>query len=173
MIVIRFIVTYCFYNNYNTVNTHILSVRGESIGSIDLKTKSVHFNVQRTAEFTDENAIITFEKTKFNLGDAMNIANGVFTAPVAGIYHFAFSGMTRDYLQIILRVNEVENAASTSVDTSFMNSAYGISVSLSSSLYLNEKDKVSVYKSGAGSLSEEILLNAPNTIFSGWLVEEV
>jgi len=152
-----------------------ITVRGESLGSIDLKTKSVHFQVQRNSEFTGGsggNATITFENENFNYGDAMDIANGVFTAPVAGIYHFAFSGMTKTQLQIILRVNDVENVASTSVDASSTNNAYGLSVSLSSSVYLNEDDKASVYKSGTGTLLETIP-DAPNTFFSGWLVEEI
>ncbi len=85
--------------------------------------------------------------------------------------------LLKDKLNIILTVTDVDNnvinAASTSVDFSFATSVFGTGVSLSSSVLLNENDKVSVYKSGFGTLSSEIIANAPNTIFSGWLVEEV
>ena len=144
------------------------------MGNVDLKTNSIHFQVQRSSEFTGTNATITFEMEKFNIGGAMDIATGVFTAPVGGIYHFAFSAMTIDYLQIILRVNDFENAAATSVSASTTNSSpFGLSVSLSSYLYLNGTDTVSVFIFGTGTLSKEIIENAPNTIFGGWLVEEV
>jgi len=142
-----------------------------------LKTKSVHFQVQRTTEFTESDAFITFDNQTINYGEAMDWEQGVFTAPVTGIYHFSFSAMTTNFLQIILTVTHVDgsvdNAASTSVTASPDNSPNGLSVPLSSSLYLNVNDKVSVYNSGTGTLSQAIITNVPNTIFSGWLVEEV
>lgn len=85
-------------------------------------------------------------------------------------------GVTKDFLQIIIRVTDelginVKEVASTTSDIVFANNAF-ISVSLSTSLHLAEKDKVSMIKNGNGTLSSANLPGVPNTIFSGWLVEE-
>jgi len=74
---------------YDGNNIKIRTVTGKPIGNIDLKTKSVHFQVQRSSEFSEVNVTITFENATINYGEAMNLINGVFTAPVPGIYHFS------------------------------------------------------------------------------------
>ena len=61
------------------------------IGNVDIKTKSVHFYVQRNSSFSNEETIISFEFARLNEGEAMNLTSGTFTAPVPGIYHFEFS----------------------------------------------------------------------------------
>ncbi len=74
---------------YDGNNIKIRTVTGKPIGNIELKTKNVHFQVQRSSEFSEVNVTITFENATINYGEAMNLANGVFTAPVPGIYHFS------------------------------------------------------------------------------------
>ena len=67
------------------------SVKETSLGNIDVKTKSVHFYVQRDKPFSTPNVVIPFELERLNVGGAMNLTTGIFTVPVAGIYHFEFS----------------------------------------------------------------------------------
>ena len=49
--------------------------------------------MQRSTNFGTENVPIPFEVTRLNVGNAMNVASGIFTAPKTGIYFFSFSGL--------------------------------------------------------------------------------
>ena len=71
------------------------------IGYNDIKTSSVHFYVQRNQDKND-NGAIPYEITILNEGGGMNAGTGVFTAPVAGIYHFSFSARTSTALDVTL-----------------------------------------------------------------------
>ena len=64
-----------------------------SIGQYDVKSSPVYFYVQRSTNFDTENVPIPFEVTRLNVGNAMNAASGIFTAPKTGIYFFSFSGL--------------------------------------------------------------------------------
>ena len=137
---------------------------------MELKAQTVHFFAQRNTEFGLSDTSITFEKAELNEGGGMDIDTGVFTAPVNGIYHFEFSGLTSDKLNVVLRKDSAD-VALTAADFSFTNgNSFYSSISLATSLHLNANDQVYLYKSGDGLLYQEDTLGVSNTHFSGWLV---
>ena len=62
------------------------------IGQVDVKSSPVHFYVQKNANFYTQFVPIPFEKEILNVGGAMNLTSGKFTAPRDGIYSFSFTG---------------------------------------------------------------------------------
>ena len=76
----------------------------------------VYFYVQRETRYSVNMTIIPYEVERLNIGGAMNLATGIFTVPISGVYHFSFttrSGSDRpspevnDTNRIFLRVNNV------------------------------------------------------------------
>lgn len=53
----------------------------------------VYFYVQRSTPFSTLATPLPFDLAVLNVGNAMDLATGKFTAPRAGIYAFSFSGM--------------------------------------------------------------------------------
>jgi len=137
------------------------------IGNVELKTKSVHFYVQRTT--TDEKpGMIPFQKEVLNLGGAMDLTTGLFTAPVNGVYHFEFAAL-KDYSTssesyVHLVVNGKEFATSYAKDGTFFIGHSGISASL----LLKAGDKVGMEKPSGGFAD----WHHRYTHFTGWLVEQ-
>ena len=58
-----------------------------------MKTKHVYFYVLRTSSSTDVSNAIAYDVAAVNIGGAMDISSGKFTAPVKGRYFFAFDGL--------------------------------------------------------------------------------
>ena len=136
---------------------------------MDVKSKSVHFFVQRSSDFSSANVVIPFDLERLNVGGAMNLATGIFTVPVDGIYHFEFSAL-RDStdatsMNIGLDVNGVRTG--TCYVTSLANYFMALS-GISASLKLKIGDQVTLFKS-AGTLNDN---TNHYTHFTGWLVEE-
>jgi len=143
------------------------------IGDVDVKTKNIHFYVQRSTNFDVDNAVIPWEVTRLNEGGAMNIASGIFTVPVPGIYHFEFSGMklnSAPFICVFLQVNGATIGTAGSNASGQPAGTYE-SYSLTASLRLKAGDTVSLYNSNDGILYEAAVVNYKNQ-FAGWLVEE-
>ena len=64
------------------------------IGYVDVKSSPVYFYVQRNSPiFNTIGTPIPFDVERLNVGGAMNLTSGKFTAPRDGIYSFSFSGL--------------------------------------------------------------------------------
>ena len=61
------------------------------IGNNDVTSSPVQFYVQRNTDWFTLGTPITFQVTRPNVGNAMNIGAGIFKAPKAGTYMFSFS----------------------------------------------------------------------------------
>jgi len=150
-------------------NLFSVVVSQELTGHLEVKTKTVHFYVQRSSHFYT-NAAIPFEFAKLNEGNAFELASGTFTAQVSGIYHFQFSGVKHvgaTLLAIYLQVNgnHVGLAHASPGKTGSLDTA-----SLSASLRLKAGDKVRLYNAPGSVLHD--YGSEHWTHFSGWLVEE-
>jgi len=61
------------------------------MGNVDVISSPVQFYVQRNTDWSTLNTPMPFQVTRLNVGNAINIETGIFKAPKAGTYSFAFS----------------------------------------------------------------------------------
>lgn len=139
------------------------------IGNVDVKTKNVHFYVQRNSPFNNNNSVVPFQVERLNVGGAMNLASGVFTAPVDGTYYFEFFGQKDESNSLDLRID-------FRLNSQIMNWAYTpalpqfFTTSSANLLRLKTGDKVDLYKNIGGILYAN---NAGfQSYFTGWLLDE-
>ena len=86
---------------------------------------------------------IPFDREVTNVGNAMNLTSGIFTAPKSGTYFFVFSGVKGDGNQLFvsLMLNGYLVASTTSANALS-------SVNVLSTLKLEEYDEVSLTLTG-------------------------
>ncbi len=63
------------------------------IGYTEVKSAPVYFYVQRNSPFYAFKDAIPFDFARVNIGDAMRIQTGIFTATRSGTYFFSFTGL--------------------------------------------------------------------------------
>jgi len=138
------------------------------IGNNDIISSPVQFFVTRNTGWTTLNTPITFQVTRLNVGNAMDIGTGRFRAPKAGTYAFAFSctktTTTADTF-VQLRLNG--NAIGSTHGNTFTSSA-PLSSSIHASLKLKVGDELT-FVLGGGALFDN---GDYKTQFTGILLEE-
>lgn len=148
------------------------------IGSVDVKSTPVYFYVQKTTPFYGFYPThVPFEVTRLNIGGAMNLATGTFTAPRPGRYFFCFSGVsitssTYGWFDVSLYLNgEHIGRGETQTKNGNMDTYDWETYTLQSVLNLKRGDQVwlSVSSQGNTFLQDN---NNRFTHFTGWLLEE-
>ena len=136
------------------------------IGTVSVKSTPVYFHVQRNSTFSSPNQNVTlpFDTEVINVGNAMNVKSGIFTAPKSGTYFFLFSGVKSDGNQLFvsLMLNGYLVASTTSIHALS-------SINVLSTLKLEEYDEVSLTLTGY-SLFEDA--DRRYTQFIGILLQE-
>lgn len=69
------------------------NVAESRIGYVDVKSDPVYFFAQRSTSYTAttvEPSTVPFQTVQNNVGSAMDVTTGVFTAPKRGVYLFEF-----------------------------------------------------------------------------------
>ena len=155
------------------------------IGHADIKSQPVYFYVQRNGPFSATGASIPFDVERVNIGKALELTSGLFTAPRTGTYFFSFSGSAsfpettspdRAHLGIGLYLDgnciaRVQTEESNSVANQFS------SLSLQSTLNL-VKDvsiwlQIDVMSSGVVLYDDATSKGGGHwTHFTGWMLEE-
>jgi hypothetical protein len=139
-----------------------------------VKSLPTYFYVQKTGPFSTFGVAIPFDLERLNIGGAMNIKTGKFSAPRKGVYFFTFSGVSvinsaPGLVNVGLMVNGVQ------IGRAHCDSRAGNeweTLTLQSTIELKAGDSVWLQ---IVALQASYLQNSSEgrfTQFSGWLLQE-
>ena len=143
-----------------------------------VKPAPVHFYVQRNSDFNKGSTPITFDLARLNVGNAMDLRTGKFTAPRTGIYSFSFTGVAafpsssdRVNLGVGLYLNGVK-IGEGHVDEANTIETQHSPLTLQSTLNLNIGDQIWVQIDGRSSGAYLIESDSNWTHFTGSMLDE-
>jgi hypothetical protein len=144
------------------------------IGYADVKSLPTYFYVQKRSGFSTFGVPIPFEIERLNIGGAMNITSGKFSAPRKGVYFFAFSGVgvidRPGHLDVGLMVNGVQIGRAECASRT--DGGDWETLTLQSTIELKAGDSVWLQIVNLHSAYLQELNDGQFTHFSGWLLQE-
>jgi len=135
------------------------------IGNVDVISSPVQFYVQRNTGWSTLNTPIPFQIERLNVGNAMNIGTGVFKAPKAGTYSFAFTHTKTDIASYTFSFLQL-NGNNIGINYAGQTGTY-LSGSMVATLKLKVGDEITLVLA-IGALHNDDF----HTQFSGILLEE-
>jgi hypothetical protein len=146
------------------------------MGYADVKSMPVYFYVQKSTTFNQLNTPVPFEVVKLNIGNAMDIASGIFTAPRTGTYFFSLSGVAyfpstnKGHLDVGIALNGAVVGRGEAND--YTENGEWETYSLQLTLKLQAGDLISVQITSivTGVVLQDNSLHF--THFNGWLMQE-
>ena len=151
------------------------------IGYVDVKSLPTYFYVQKNTNFSTIDMPIPFEISKLNIGNAMNLTSGIFTAPRTGTYYFSFTGLVsfpvitgsaEVYLGVELLLNGNGVALGTVDEANTINSQL-TPFTFHSTLDLKSGDQIWLrikHMTPGAYLYDSV--NWQSNHFTGWILEE-
>jgi hypothetical protein len=145
------------------------------MGYDDIKSMSVYFYVQKSTTFNQLNTPVPFEVVHLNIGNAMNIASGIFTAPRKGIYFFSLSGVafipsTEGHLDVGIALNGAVVGRGEANDYTGNGEYETYSLQLTLKLQAGDLISVQITSIATGVVLQDNSLHF--THFNGWLMQE-
>jgi hypothetical protein len=144
------------------------------IGYADVKSLPTYFYVQKTGPFSTSGVPIPFELERLNIGGAMNITTGKFTAPRKGVYFFAFSGVgvldRPGWVDVGLMVNGVQIGRAECHSTT--GGGEWETLTLQSTIELKAGDSVWLQIVALQGAYLQDISERQFTHFSGWMLQE-
>ena len=136
----------------------------------------VYFSVHKNQGSVKTDTPIPFETVRFNVGAAMNIHTGTFTAPRKGRYLFSFSTIvsTNDVDLVLCLNGAVVESVSNSDSTKGTQVTTVLEVRASDKVWLSTRKKngkTNPFRR-PGSTSHLFGSKIADTFFTGWLVDE-
>jgi hypothetical protein len=169
---------YLAFATRNTGGSITEQLRIHSGGQITKSNQPAFYAYGNTGNTHVSGSDVIYPTAGINVGGHYNTGNGLFTAPVAGIYHFAWSSIgntTDDVYRFYIRVNgsNIYTDFHLRQDTTETGSAYADNANKTVLVNLNANDNVRIHYSSGGATFYPGTNDANNyyVSFSGYLLQ--